>query len=158
MMLVSSPGILSAMLVAIGVVVKIYTVVFLIRSELLLSYFCGYGPGCSDPKSVSSLQKAKAAVEQQYSVVGLSERRNVSLAVMEAFLPSWFSQATSMEEEKGSKREMVNSHPEPGGQTRTELMRRLELDYNFYYFCLQRLEMQWKIILRNRNKKLSSLH
>ena len=107
---------------------------------------------------MSSLQKAKAAVEQQYSVVGLSERRNVSLAVMEAFLPSWFSQATSMEEEKGSKREMVNSHPEPGGQTRTELMRRLELDYNFYYFCLQRLEMQWKSILRDRNKKLSSLH
>ena len=107
---------------------------------------------------MSSLQKAKAAVEQQYSVVGLSERRNVSLAVMEAFLPSWFSQATSMEEEKGSKREMVNSHPEPVGQTRTELMRRLELDYNFYYFCLQRLEMQWKSILRDRNKKLSSLH
>ena len=107
---------------------------------------------------MSSLQKAKAAVEQQYSVVGLSERRNVSLTVMEAFLPSWFSQATSMEEEKGSKREMVNSHPEPGGQTRTELMRRLELDYNFYYFCLQRLEMQWKSILRDRNKKLSSLH
>ena len=84
MMLVSSPGILSAMLAAIGVVVKIYTVVFLIRSELLLSYFCDNGLGCSDPKSLNSLQKAKAAVEQQYSMVGVSESRKVSLAVMEA--------------------------------------------------------------------------
>ena len=148
-MLVSSPGILSAMLAAIGVVVKIYTVVFLIRSELLLSYFCGYGAGCSDPKSLSSLQKAKAAVEQQYSVVGVSERRKVSLAVMEAFLPMWFRQAISIEEEKEIKKEMVNSHPEPNGETRAELMKRLELDYNFYYFCVQRLEMQWKSILKD---------
>ena len=50
----------------------------------MLSYFCGYGPGCSDPKSVVSLQKAKMAVEQQYSVVGVSEMRNISLRVMEA--------------------------------------------------------------------------
>ena len=132
--------------------------VFFTRSELLLSYFCGYGPGCSDPKSVSSLQKAKAAVEQQYSVVGVSESRKVSLAVMEAFLPRWFRQATRMEEEQETKKEMVNSHPEPGGQTRAELMKRLELDYNFYYFCVQRLQRQWKSILRDRNKKLSSSH
>ena len=158
MMLVSSPGILSAMLAAIGVVVKIYTVVFLIRSELLLSYFCGNGLGCSDPKSPNSLQKGKAAVEQQYSVVGVSERRRVSLAVMEALLPMWFRQAISMEEEKESKKEMVNSHPEPNKETRADLMKRLEHDYNFYYFCVQRLEMQWKSILRGHKKKLSSLH
>ena len=60
--------------------------IFFSRSELLLSYFCGYGPGCSDPKSVVSLQKAKVAVEQQYSVVGVSEMRNISLRVMEAYL------------------------------------------------------------------------
>ena len=129
-----------------------------IRSELLLSYFCGYGPGCSDPKSVSSLQKAKAAVEQQYSVVGVSEKRNLSLAVMEAFLPIWFRQAAIVVQEKEMKREMENSHPEPGGQTRAELMKRLELDYNFYYFCVQRLEMQWRSISRDHNTKLSFMH
>ena len=65
-----------------------------LRSELLLSYFCGYGPGCSDPEDVSALQRAKAAVEEQYSVVGVVERRNVSLAVMEAYLPQWFRHAS----------------------------------------------------------------
>ena len=117
----------------------------MLRSELLLSYFCGYGPGCSDPDDVSALQRAKAAVEEQYSVVGVVERRNVSLAVMEAYLPQWFRRATVLQE-KETKREMVNSHPEPGRHTRTELMRRLRLDYNFYHFCVQRLELQWKKI------------
>ena len=123
----------------------------------MLSYFCGYGPGCSDPKSVSSLQRAKTAVEQQYSVVGVSEKRKISLAVMEAYLPIWFRQATSMEEERETKREMVNSHPEPSEQTRAELKTRLELDYNFYYFCIQRLEMQWNSIFRDRNKNYIKL-
>ena len=110
----------------------------------MLSYFCGYGPGCSDPKSVVSLQKAKMAVEQQYSVVGVSEMRNISLRVMEAFLPKWFRGATSMEVEE--KREMVNSHPEPGEEATAEMKRRLELDYDFYQFCIQRLQIQWKTI------------
>ena len=123
----------------------------------MLSYFCGYGPGCSDAKSVSSLQRAKTAVEQQYSVVGVSEKRQVSLAVMEAYLPIWFRQATSMEETKETKREMVNSHPEPSEETRAELMKRLELDYNFYYFCIQRLEMQWSSIFRDHNKNYIKL-
>ena len=113
----------------------------------MLSYFCGYGPGCSDPKSVVSLQKAKVAVEEQYSVVGVSEMRNISLRVMEAFLPKWFRGATSMEEEE--KREMVNSHPEPGEEAKAEMKRRLELDYDFYQFCIQRLQIQWKTILSN---------
>jgi len=115
------------------------------RSELLLSYFCGYGPGCSDPEDASALQRAKAAVEEQYSVVGVVEMRNVSLAVMEAYLPQWFRHTTALQE-KEEKREMVNSHPEPGRHTRTELMRRLRLDYNFYHFCMQRLELQSKTI------------
>ena len=162
--LASSTGILSATSVATGIEVKIYSGtadcvhLYQTRSELLLSYFCGYGPGCSDPKLVSSLQRAKTAVEQQYSVVGVSEKRKISLAVMEAYLPIWFRQATSMEEERETKREMVNSHPEPSEQTRAELKRRLQLDYNFYYFCIQRLEMQWRSILRDRNKKKSPLH
>ena len=91
------------------------------------------------------MQRAKAAVEEQYSVVGVVERRNVSLAVMEAYLPQWFRRATVLQE-KETKREMVNSHPEPGRHTRTELMRRLRLDYNFYHFCVQGLELQWKKI------------
>ena len=114
----------------------------------MLSYFCGYGPGCSDPKSVVSLQKAKVAVEQQYSVVGVSEMRNISLKVMEAFLPKWFRGATSRRKEE-EKHEMVNSHPEPGEEAKAEMKRRLELDYDFYQFCIQRLQIQLGTISSN---------
>jgi hypothetical protein len=66
-------------------------------AELQLSYFCGYQPGCSDPASRAALHRAKAAVEEQYSVVGAVERRAVSLAVMQAFLPRWFRGAVSLQ-------------------------------------------------------------
>ena len=85
-------------------------------------------------------------VEEQYSVVGVLEQRNVSLAVMEAFLPFWFRQSTILQKKKKKQQEMVNHHPEPGKKTRTVLMKRLKLDYDFYQFCLQRLDMQWKSI------------
>ena len=83
------------------------------RTELQLSYFCGYGPGCSDAGNVSALQMAMRAVEQEYSVVGVVEDRNRSLAVMEAFMPRWFQGLFSLQGEGTGKKEMVNPHPEP---------------------------------------------
>jgi hypothetical protein len=76
-------------------------------AELQLSYFCGYRPGCSDPASRAALHRAKAAVEEQYSVVGAVERRAVSLAVMEAFLPRWFRGATALQRQTQRRRVMT---------------------------------------------------
>ena len=42
---------------------------------------------CHSKVPQAALQRAKYVVEQQYSVVGLLEEFNVSLAVMEAYLP-----------------------------------------------------------------------
>ena len=118
------------------------------RTELQLSYFCGYGPGCSDAGNVTALKRALEAVEQEYSVVGVVEDRNRSLAVMEAFLPRWFRGVTSLQGEmKGKdKKEMVNPHPEPGEEVRRVLRQRLDLDYTFYEWVKQRLDIQWKSI------------
>jgi hypothetical protein len=107
-------------------------------SELLLSYFCGYGPGCSDASSRGALQRAKRAVEEQYSVVGLVERRNLSLAVMEAFLPRWFRGLTLLPERTSN----ANRHPAPARPVIKELRRRLALDYDFYAFVERRLLVQ----------------
>ena len=57
---------------------------------MLISYFCGFDAECGDPESVTALQRAKTVVETQYSVVGVVEERNLSLALMEAYLPRWF--------------------------------------------------------------------
>ena len=73
----------------------------------MLTYFCGTEPQCSNVTSQvgcrikenkreeeknsydcqEALQKARLVVETQYSVVGVMEEFNTSLAVMEAYLP-----------------------------------------------------------------------
>ena len=118
------------------------------RTELQLSYFCGYGPGCSDAGNVTALQMAMAAVEQEYSVVGVVEDRKRSLAVMEAFLPRWFRGVVSLQRKgkRNDKKEMVNPHPEPGEEVRRVLRQRLNLDFTFYEWVKQRLDIQWKSI------------
>ena len=98
------------------------------RTELQLSYFCGYGPGCSNAGNVSALQMAMRAVEQEYSVVGVVEDRNRSLAVMEAFMLRWFQGVFSLQGEGTGKKEMVNPHPEPVEEVRRVLRQRLSLD------------------------------
>ena len=113
-------------------------------TELQFSYFCGYGPGCSDAGSMSALRMAMRAVEQEYSVVGVVEDRKRSLAVMEAFLPRWFRGVVSLQGKRKDKKEMVNPHPEPGEEVRRILRQRLKLDFTFYEWVIQRLDKQWK--------------
>jgi dermatan/chondrotin sulfate uronyl 2-O-sulfotransferase UST len=84
------------------------------------------------------MQRAKQAVEERYSVVGLLERRNLSLAVMEAFLPRWFRGLTQLPDRTSN----TNQHPAPAGPARRELRRRLALDYDFYAFVEKRLLVQ----------------
>ena len=109
---------------------------------MLLSYFCGFEPECGDPESETALQRAKTVVETQYSVVGVVEQRNLSLAVMEAFLPRWFQGVFDhLNPIEGSLR---NPHPEPSKEVVMVLRERLKLDYDFYSFVLQRLHKQKK--------------
>ena len=107
---------------------------------MLISYFCGYDAECGDAESVTALQRAKTVVETQYSVVGVVEQRNLSLAVMEAFLPRWFHGVfdhLNLEE-----RPLNNPHPEPSEEVVNVLRERLKHDYDFYSFVLQRLNKQ----------------
>ena len=107
---------------------------------MLISYFCGFDAECGNPESVSALQRAKTVVETQYSVVGVVEQRNLSLAVMEAFLPRWFHGVfnhLNLEE-----RPLNNPHPKPSEEVVNVLRERLKLDYDFYSFVLQRLNKQ----------------
>ena len=107
---------------------------------MLISYFCGFDAECGDPESVTALQRAKTVVETQYSVVGVVEERNLSLALMEAYLPHWFQGVFNHLnfEEKPLK----NPHPEPSEEVVKVLKERLKIDYDFYAFVLQRLNIQ----------------
>ena len=109
------------------------------RTEMLISYFCGYDQGCD------ALQRAKLAVETRYSVV---EKREESLEVMEAYLPLWFRNARYQDSilKLGKLGTLSNPHPKPSPLVVAELKVRLKLDFEFYEFVKQRLERQRKKI------------
>ena len=78
--------------------------------------------------------------ETRYSVVGIVEQRNLSLAVMEAFMPRWF--ANVFHHLDPGDVPLANPHPDPDEEVVEELRRRLKFDYEFYSFILQRLQLQ----------------
>ncbi len=56
----------------------------------LQSYFCGQGNECVRFGSSEALARAKVNVERLYPVVGVSDRMNETLRVMEKKLPNVF--------------------------------------------------------------------
>ena len=107
--------------------------------ELQLTYFCGKWRECGNISSPASLQLAKYNVETQYSVVGVMERFNTSLKVMEILLPRWFLGVTQLNRaEKRNK----NSHPGVRDTVREMVKKRLKNELEFYGFIKQRLSLQ----------------
>jgi len=62
--------------------------------EHQLTFFCGSALECKRVGSRAALQKAKYNAEKYYSVIGVSEDLESSLAVMESYLPKFFKGAT----------------------------------------------------------------
>ena len=54
-------------------------------------YFCGHDPECSQLGNPAALQKAKENVDRHFVVVGVLEKLEESLAVLEDKLPEYFS-------------------------------------------------------------------
>ena len=79
-------------------------------------------------------------MELKYSVVGVMEKRNLSLAVMEAFMPRWFANVFDHLDPEDFP--LANPHPDTDEEVAVELYDRLKLDYEFYFFILQRLQLQ----------------
>jgi dermatan/chondrotin sulfate uronyl 2-O-sulfotransferase UST len=113
--------------------------------EMALSFFCGQWPVCTQPKSRVALARALTAMETEYSVVGVLEQLNTSLAVMEALLPRWFLGASSLYQRQPILQNR-NPHPEPGPRARALLEERLGMDIEFHKAVTQRLHWQWNKI------------
>ena len=124
----------------IWVIITLYLDTILLLTNLLLHIIIKSRPGCADPDDRSALQRAKANVELKYSVVGVFEQRNLSLAVMEAFMPRWFANVFDHLDPEDVP--LANPHPDTDEEVAAELRSRLKLDYEFYSFVLQRLQLQ----------------
>ena len=96
-----------------------------------LTYFCGSDLRCANSSDPMVLQVAKHNLENRFSVVGVVEHYNISVAVLESYLPGlkmlnqlFFSSTTNLISaffrgaskklslSSGSKKN-VNPHPEP---------------------------------------------
>ena len=100
-----------------------------------LTYFCGSDLRCANSSDPMVLQVAKHNLENRFSVVGVVEHYNISVAVLESYLPgldiinllffssttnlisAFFRGASKLSLSSGSKKN-VNPHPEPKSNLR----------------------------------------
>ena len=98
-----------------------------------------------------ALRLAKFNVEKFYPVVGITENIDMTLKVLEVKMPQYFKDAyneyhtnVGVMSKRNINRDKKNVSPEVIQQ----LKQNLTNEYEFYYFCMQRLDKQYKSILK----------
>ena len=112
-----------------------------------IDYFCGYGPECGITAGKRRLYLAMKNVERYYAAVGVLEEMEKSLAVFESLVPKYFKGAAEVEKIK--KEQKANSNfkkPKLSPEARKLLEFYLDEEIQFYYFCRQRLHLQYNVI------------
>ena len=123
-------------------------------TQLQICFFAGSGPPCSHVKIEDGevnevLQLAKYNVERHYAVVGLTERLNETLVLLEAYLPRFFRGISAIYKESDGIAINVRPFEAAASQLEQNLIRdhpmiRMELD--FYDFVKQRFDKQFAYI------------
>ncbi|EDW76760.2 uncharacterized protein Dwil_GK19587 [Drosophila willistoni] len=115
-------------------------------------FFCGHNEHkCIPFNTRLALQVAKMNVEREYAVVGTWEHTNETLAVLEAYVPRYFADATKMYY-SGLSGENINNNPmKPHiSQDIIDMVRRnFTREIEFYQFCRQRLHKQYLALKLN---------
>ncbi len=91
-------------------------------------------------------------VFRYYAVVGVQEAMDVTLAVLEHYIPRYFANATQVYHEHRFTGKLVdwnhNQYRVPvTDETKSLLRRNFTHEYDFYLFCRQRLFRQYLNIL-----------
>lgn len=103
---------------------------------------------------MEALEKAKRAVETQYSVVGVLEDLNLTLSVFEKYIPRFFTGAQDIywNEVKNFDKINKNIFKPPVNEEIKEIVRRnFTREIEFYQFCKQRLYKQYMATQRINN-------
>lgn len=96
--------------------------------------------------SKGALERAKYNVETQYSVVGVLEDLNTTLAVLEKYIPRFFAGATEIyynEIKNFNKINKNNFKPPVSEEVKNLLRQNFSREIEFYKFCKQRLHRQF---------------
>ncbi|XP_020815966.1 heparan sulfate 2-O-sulfotransferase pipe-like, partial [Drosophila serrata] len=117
-------------------------------------FFCGHSPICEPFNTPGAIARAKQNVERDYSVIGSWEDVNVTLTVLEHYIPRFFKGSTDVYYEpiKGLAFKKQNTnHWKPKISERIKQIMRANFtqEYEFYHFCKQRLYRQYFAINRH---------
>ncbi|XP_036672456.1 heparan sulfate 2-O-sulfotransferase pipe isoform X7 [Drosophila suzukii] len=117
-------------------------------------YFCGNEADCLPFNSPHAIQVAKRRVEKEYSVVGTLEERNITLTVLEKYIPRFFNHARflyKLHSKAIRNRNRNNRKPHIDPDVREMVRRNFTNEYEFYYFCKQRLYKQYLALQLENN-------
>ncbi|XP_075160328.1 heparan sulfate 2-O-sulfotransferase pipe isoform X10 [Haematobia irritans] len=109
-------------------------------------HFCGNKPVCKNFNSPIATQIAKQNIEREYAVVGSWEDTNITLTVLEHYIPRFFRGATQLyysdksgKFKKNATPHNTNLEPEVEAKLKMQFSHEIEL----YNFCKQRLYKQY---------------
>jgi hypothetical protein len=95
---------------------------------------------------VGALERAKYAVESQYSVVGVLEDLNTTLSVFEKYIPRFFQGAKDVYWNEVNNFNKINKNmfkPPVSEEIKNIVRRNFTREIEFYQFCKQRLHKQY---------------
>lgn len=112
----------------------------------LTEFFCGQDPQCTGFNTQYALQKAKENVERNYAVVGVLENINMTLTVLEHYVPKFFKGAKEVYWNEVQKFSKVNRNiykPQVAEKVKDIVRKNFTREMEFYEFCRRRLYMQY---------------
>ncbi|EDW35290.1 GL20909 [Drosophila persimilis] len=123
-----------------------------------VTILCGNHLNCLPFNSPHAVQEAKSRVEKEYSVVGTWEEKNITLTVLEKYVPRFFNHARflyKLHSNSIRNRNRNNRKPRVDPDVREMVRRNFTNEYEFYYFCKQRLFIRTKRFLHSQMSSLN---
>ncbi|CAM1295130.1 Uncharacterised protein g1200 [Pycnogonum litorale] len=116
----------------------------------MVPFFCGHAEMCSVVGNRWALEKAKYNIEHYFAVVGVLEDMEKTLAVLENYVPLFFSGALKMYN-KRNLHGNANKRKVPVSRRVKEMVKKnLTLEYELYAFIKRRLDKQYEMITKIR--------
>ena len=118
------------------------------RSQIM--QFCGHEPICRKLNNIKALEKAKTNVEKHYSVVGITENINMTLAVLQVKMPEYFKDAAEFyhQDPEAKKRQVKTANKLPISEKVMKILTaNLTQEIEFYEYCKKRLQRQFDEML-----------
>ncbi|KAH8370397.1 hypothetical protein KR093_003313, partial [Drosophila rubida] len=111
-------------------------------------FFCGHNDDCLPFNTPRAVQMAKRRVELEYAVVGTWDHPNITLTVLEKYVPRYFNHARKLYSRRCpfvlSRHSFPRLHRHAvDADVRALVRRNFTHEYDFYYFCKQRLYKQY---------------